>query len=487
MPSVVTDPSMIAQSGIINNGAGPSASVWMYPDAPAESILNFQTITTQPLPAGTSSATGLVSPPLMITGQMPNFSPEVYDLAPSTTLIHFMQALLGDPGVGQLLKRQLVSRLQEALTSTNFYDLDSFYGALFGDIRGPSGTLPVNPATGVTVNPYGDLASPDGWDEVQAIDAEFRERIIALAKAITLGATVPGMRALGEAVSGYQCHVYEVWRIIDNQGPQPGLITLSGQTFNTTMTGLVTWYQMQAEWPLWNSIPAGTTWSWLMGYLTIANPQQYLTSAAPAFGGFGINCRSEVILVPRKFYAATVAGQQQMSADVYGISRVTEVLKPASVLLSVSTQSQLVAVPVAPAALWSPSNYWEVVYKVTPSNMQDPAYAPALAAYQAGGAPATAPYPMPSPPFCRSQGARISHSSSVTASWAQASQPGSPAGTLVDQLDSEIEVITGNTVTFSAPKAIMDPVRAASARTSSAVGVQAAPYAGPRQPAILHS
>ena len=495
MPSIITDPSLSRTSGIINNGMSPAASIWTFPDAPAQSILNFQAVPTQPLPGGTESATGLISPPALLRHQLKNFSPEVYELAANGALVHFMQALLGDSGVGQLRKRQVVARLQENVTSSSFYDLDAFYGALFTNIRGPAGTLPTNPATGIAVSPYTDLATPDGWDQVEAIDAVFRERIVSLARAITLGATVPGLQALAEAITGYKCHVYEVWRIIDNQGPQPGIVTLiPASGTSTTSSNPVTWYQVQAAYSTWNALPAGITWNLLQGFATTTatpvTPQQLVTSNTPSYGGFGINCRSEVIIVPRRTYPSTPSGQTQWAADQYGIGRVTEVLKPANVLLSVSNQSQLVSVPVPPAAIWSDSDYWEVMYKVNPVNLTDPAYAKSQSAYQKNGAPVTTPITVPAPPKCRKQGTKISHAKTVTTSWSTATStpaPGVIIGPMVDAANFETEVINGQVIKYTAPKGIQDPVRATTARTASAVGVQSAPYSGPRQKQISHS
>jgi len=462
MPSVITDPSLINQSGIINNGSSPSSDVWQFPDTPAQSIVNFQAVPAQPLPAGTDTATGLISPDLTLAGRLTNFSPDVYDLAPGSSLTHLMQALLGDSGVGQLRKRQLMARLQEGITGAQFYDLDSFYGALFGDVRGPSGSLPVNPSTGVTVNPYTDLASRDGWDDIQAADADFRERIIQLARAITLGGTVPGLQALGEAISGVECHVYEVWRLIDTEGPQGGVISAD------------TWAQVEASYATWSAFPAGITW---------AEVQGLSTGGSPSLGGLGINCRNEVIIIPRRNYDSSAAGQQEQASDLYGITAVTEVLKPASVLLSVSTEAQEISVPVTPAAIWADSENWDIAFTVIPENTLDPAYAQALASYQRGGQVPSPPYSVPFPPNCRSQGTQISYAPAVTVAWAQASpigQPGSP----VDVQDYEVETILGQQVTYTARLGLIDQIRAASARASSAAGLQAAPYAGPRVPAV---
>lgn len=355
MPQVVSDSSV--QTGIVSNGG---LDLFSYPDTPSSSILDFQTPTGSPAPAGTATATGLITPDMVLAERLKNFPDSIYDLSATSTLTHFMQALLGDSGVGQIRKRQLISQLQSAVTSTHFYDLDSFYGALFGAIRGPSGTLPVNPATGNTVSPYTDLATPDAWDEILAIDAQFRERIIALAKAITLGGTVPGLRALAEAITASRCQIFEVWRLIDGQGPQ------SSTTY--------TWATEQTTYATWAAFVPGTTWQTVVGI-----------SAAETYGGLGINSRSEVIISPAQTYPATPAGQAQQNSDMYGISSVVEVLQPANVLVSVEMGGALVNTPVTISAIWADSDNAELVSYVTPASQADPAYLDAISAYRRRG------------------------------------------------------------------------------------------------------
>ena len=445
MPQVVSDPSL--NPGIILNGG---TSLFAFPDTPAASILSFQAVPTQPLPDGVTTATGLLVPDLQLSQRLRNFPPEIYDLAPSSVLSHFMQALLGDAGAGQLRKRQTVARLQSAVTSTSFYDLDSFYGALFGAIRGPSGSLPINPGTGVTFTPYSDLASQDGWDEIEAIDAKFRERIVALARAITLGGTVPGMQALGEAIAGVPCDVWEVWRLIDTQGAEG-----SGNI----------WTTVEADWADWDSFPAGFMWQQLEGFID--------------FGGLGINARSEVIIQPRKSYPSTPAGLTEQASDLYGISRVCEVLQPAEALLTVNIKGIDPQIPVPIPAIWSDSEYWDIVQYVTPADIDDPAYAPGVSSYQKGGQPTGATFPQPSPPLSRHQGTQISYVSDVTTVQAEALDADSSVDNTADY---EQVVFPAGTVSYLPRLAVMEQARAASARLASSVSVTAAPYSGPRIP-----
>lgn len=447
MPQIIRDPSL--NSGIVNNGG---TDLFAYPDTPAASILDFQATPTQPLPGNTATATGMLSPDLQVSQRLANFPPEVYNLSPSSVLMHFLQAMLGDAGVGQLRKLQLVSQLQSVVTSTHFYDLDTFWGSLFGAIRGPNGTLPQNPSTGTTFNPYTDLASPDGWDQIDAIDALFRERIIALARAVTLGPTVPGLKAMAEALTGYPCNVYETWKLIDSQGVQGG----GGQT----------WNQVMATDPTWSAFTIGEMWQQVMGVLS--------------YGGMGLNARSEVVIQPRKNYPPTQAGSVQQAADIYGIVRVAEVLKPASALLSVDVTGVQAQIPVAIPAVWADSIYWELIQYVTPADEDDPAYAVAQAAYQLGGELVGATFPQPRPPASRCQGSQYSYVTDVTTVGGETTVENF---TEVVNLHSwEHQDFATGTVYYLPAEALMESDRADTARLASPVAVTSAPYTGPRSP-----
>jgi hypothetical protein len=454
MPQVLSDPSL--NPGVITNGG---TDLFAFPNVQQPSVLGLQVPPTQPLPPGGSTATNLLSPDLQIAAQLRNFPPNVYDLSPTSLLVHFMQAALGAGGSGQLRMRQLVARLQQAVTSTRFYDLDSFYGALFGAQRGPSGTLPANPATGLPFNPYTDLASPDAWDQIEAIDAQYRERIIQLARAITLGGTVPGMQALAEAVSGVPCLIYETWRLLDNaEGPAPGFQT---------------WEEVETTYPTWSAIPAAQTWQSVEGVVTYA-------------GLLGSGVPTEIVIQPKKNYTSSVADQIQQGADMFGILSVVEVLKPATTLVSVDTTGPGIVLPVQIAAAWADSEYQEIVHLVTPVNSSAPAYAAITGSYQGVNAGQTqaGTYVQPSPPMTRSSGSQYSYAGDVTAVTATAATGDDPnAAVVTDGHDIQTIVFFGSgAVQYTAPQAVMPARQAATVRTSSAVAVQSAPYSGPRVP-----
>lgn len=459
MPQVVTDPTLVP--GVITNGG---SDLFSYPSVAQASVLSLQAPATQPLPPGTTTATNLMSPDLQLAPQMANFPPEVYDLSPGSLLTRVMQALLGASGTGQLRKRQMVARLQQAITSTRFYDLDSFYGALFGAARGPDGTLPDNPSTGLPFDPYSDLASPDGWDEVEAADSRFRERVIALAKAITLGGTVPGIRALAEAVTGTTCQVYETWRLLDNAlGPAPGFQT---------------WEEVAGQYPTWSAIPAAQTWQGLEGYVVFS-------------GLLGNGTPNEIVIQPRKSYSSSQEDQAARGADMLAILSVVEVLKPAASIVSVNFSGPGALALVRPSAAWSHSQNWELVHVVTPLLPSLPAYAAITGSYQGTGSGALpqGSYVTPAPPLSRSSGGQYSCAADVTSVVARASTGEDPNSAVVtDGQDFQTVIFPPapgqppSVARYLPSQAVMSPQAAAAARASSPVAVKSAPYSGPRVP-----
>ena len=473
MPQVQTDPTL--NPGVITNGG---TDLFSYPNAAPPSVLSMQAPVTQPLPPGTDTAANLLVPDLQPAAQLKNFPANVYDTSPTSLLSHFMAVLLGNAGAGQLRKRQMVARLQQAITSARFYDLDSFYGALFGAQRGPAGALPVNPNTGLPVDPYQELASPDAWDEIEALDARFRERIIQLARAISLGGTVPGLQALAEAVAGVPCQVYEVWRLLDNaEGPAPGFQT---------------WAQTMATYTSWSAF-AGKTWQGVEGVVSFA-------------GLMGNGAPTEVVIQPKRSYDSSTAGLAEQGADQFGILSVAEVLKPAACLVSVDVNGPQVTSPAPIASAWSPSQFWEVAHVVTPAAPGTPAYAAIAGSYQGTNAselPAGS-YCIPRPPLSRSYGSQYSYAGDVTTATARASTGADPNSPVVtDGQDFQtvifpapgankspfflVDQINGKAAEYLPAQAVMPPQKAGTARTASPVTMIAAPYSGPRVPIVRSS
>jgi hypothetical protein len=430
-----------------------SSTIFDWPDTPTTSILELQTTPTQPLPADLSTTTGLLAPDVPTASRLAHFPSDLYDLSDSSHLTRFLRAMLGDTGTGQLRKRQLVARLQTLLNSTHFYDLDAFYGALFGVNRGVTGALPINP--------YVDTATADGWDEISTIDAQFREKLLALARAITMGGTPLGLQAMAEALTGVDCDVYEVWALLDAQGGS-GV----GQT----------WTQVESAYTSWDAIE-GTTYNDISG--------------TQSFGNMGQDCRNEVVVRPKKVYDNTPEGQRERADDIRGILRVLEVLKPAHALLSVDTSGVGVHGEATPASITADSNYWEVSARTVPRPELAKFYTAILDSYDSRANPSGIDSAHPQPPFTSAQGQQWSYANEVVSVKSEATRGlyANPQHFDTAKKTSTVEYDTvhfpdGTTRTYLPSYAVIDPKKATAGRISSDGVMVAAPYSGSRAPAL---
>lgn len=170
-------------------------------DIGANSPLDLQTSRGPPLPSSLDVGTSLVVPPPTVMDRLAHFPEEVWDLSPTSHLVRLMSVLVGDAGLSALNKRIVLARLQSSLQGTHFYDLDRFYGSLFGIRRLTTERY--------TIDPQGDIATPAEWDEVRAKDGSYRSRIEQFAQAIQWGATAIGIELAAEAVLNVDCDVIE--------------------------------------------------------------------------------------------------------------------------------------------------------------------------------------------------------------------------------------------------------------------------------------
>lgn len=419
-----------------------SQSIFDHTDVPSVGILPLQTSTSSPSLTGTQTATGLILPDTSLAYRLRHLPGELYDLRPTSHLVRFVKAMLGDAGVGQLRQRYMQSQFQSTLQGTHFYDLDRFYGAIFGALRRPSEQL--------VVDPMSQVAPPDTWDAVMAADARYRERIIALARGVSMGATVPGMRALAEAVTGVECEIYETWALIDSTGSSPGVNR--------------TWDDMEIVYPTWDDVE-GVSWQSAEG--------------AVHYGRSGADTRSEVIVRPRRAYDDDPKGRVE---DEMALTRVLSVLRPASTLLTVNSDGVAMHAPVPIASIQADSEYWEVVAKIRP--------APGLT---------SSPYPGPAgqvastPPLSGSQGTSWTYNQAITSvqssvairdsrfptdgsvgKWTPKSAP-----------DNDVAIATNGVKTiFTADKGVMDAKQAQAVRYALDGVLAAAPYVGNRVPAV---
>lgn len=345
-------------------------------------LLSLQTTVTLPQSAAMETATGMLLPDTLVTDRLRHFPEEFFNLRLSSHLVRFMNAVLGEAGAGQLRKRYLVARLQAAMSSTHFFDLDRFWGAIFGASRMADEVLGINPLL--------DTATPDEWDSIQTADAKYRTRLNNLASAIPLGATIPGLQTAAEAITGVDVDIYEMWAIIDRSG--------LGQ--RSAPGDFRTWFNMENEFPDWAHLegikwPAlevnlstsglelapgssANTWNYDEAHYSTwddaenvswVDLQGHQTTDPTGWGGFGrspVPNRAEVVIRPKKEYPDTETGRRARAADEYQLYRVLNKLKPAGVLLTVDSDGLVMHTPIRPGRLSADSNYWEITTKTTP-------------------------------------------------------------------------------------------------------------------------
>jgi len=424
---------------------------------PSATLLQLQTIISNPLVGELPTATGMVLTDIATYDRLAHFPEEMYDLRPESHLVRFMKALLGESGVGQLRKRYLLAQLEQSLSSTHFYDLDRFYGSLFGARRGVLGALPIDPME--------DVATPDGWDEIAEYDARFRERIIKLAKAITLGGTPMGMQALAEALTGVECDIYEVWSMIDTQGsPVPGR----------------TWAQVDADFATYG-VMKPFTWSQIMGAVT--------------FGNLGINARNEFVIRPKTTYnISDPEDAVRRAEDLYGIQRVINVLKPAFTIASVDDTGVAVHQEVPIAGVSADSEFWEVITRVIPEPELEEIYQLLYKAYDRRANPTGVERVQPKPPFSSSQGQQWSYASEVSSVTAFDGAGGAVPGLTgvaqgLKNNTNNYDTITfydGKKITYRPEYAVIDIKKALAARSPGVGAIVAHPYSGSRKLVPVH-
>lgn len=136
-----------------------------------------------------------------------SFSGDVYNINESSNIYKFVDALVGDAGVGTLKKQLLINRLAQSLDTTYFTDLDNVFGNLLRLARLTSETYLYDATS--------DLLTTDQWNEIKIKDSWYRARIKNTFKAIALGGSPDGLRLMVKAAIGTDCELYESWRFQD--------------------------------------------------------------------------------------------------------------------------------------------------------------------------------------------------------------------------------------------------------------------------------
>ncbi len=436
-------------------------------DDPATSdraLLPLQVGVSDPTLPTMEQTTGLLSPDHASSSRLAHLDPDIYDLRDQSHLVRFIRAMLGDAGAGQLRKRYTVARLQATMAGTHFYDLDGFYGSLFGAQRRVEEQLPMNPMGGV--------ATPDEWDDITIRDARFRERVIALAKALPMAGTVEGLRQAAEALTGVECDVYETWRMLAS-----GSGAVTGKN----------WDEIEADYPDWDALE-GKTWVEISGEVTI--------------GRSGVSNPDEVYIRPKRDYnpadsseAAYREAERQRLEDEMAIQRVLNALKPAGVLLTVDNRGMATQRVTKIAALQADSNFWEVLRKVTarPGLSASRDLYSNLARRSVSKVAAGALEPISKVPFTNSQHHQWSYNANVVSVASYAYQDGSDqvtatGGALIDDRNWERVLDASGQISseYRPGDGITDQRALLAAQAASDSVLQAHPYSGPRVKVPTH-
>lgn len=172
------------------------------------SIYEQQLPISSPRPVIAETGTNLISPAQSLQDRLRHFPDEIYDLSPHTHLYKLLAVLLGDAGMGGIRKRTMMARIQSSVSGTNWFDLDRFWGGLFGLTRRSDEALPIDP--------YSQVATPSTWHQVESADGSYRSRILQFARAISYGPTATGIELMAEAIIQADVDVEEEWESADD-------------------------------------------------------------------------------------------------------------------------------------------------------------------------------------------------------------------------------------------------------------------------------
>jgi hypothetical protein len=430
--------------------------------SPSAGLLPLQTSPSAPDLSGLERGTGLLNPPLVTQDAVRHFPPDLYDMRPESHLMRFLRALLGDSGAGQLQKRNTLVRLASTLAGSHFYDLDGLYGAIFGEGRQRTERLPFDPHTG--------LATVDEWDEIRSLDAGYRNRIEALARAIPLGGTVPGIQMAAEAVVGVPCQVYEVWQYLGSDGFTPavayswGEVTSDPDNLPGGDDNTVLWSELE-----------GTPWTSLEGSIAIGRSE----NSTPA----------EFIVRPIKDYSTDYSHQERM-ADNHSLSNVLGKLKPAGALLTIDDNGLVIHYPGVIQSITSDSDFWEIGKRVSPkpvSGISVQSLYPQSDAASLGVSEVFDGMSLqPVPPMSGAVGSKTSSAPNVVGAKGYTLTPEDDGsldeGVLSEPLNWDVALLgDGTREAFTPDRAVMDPRTSLAALMSEDASLMSHPYSGTRR------
>lgn len=461
-----------------------------------QSLLQTQYDPSSPSVPQLRRGTNLLVPDYRAEDRLSHFPSDLYDLRPQSHLVRFLKALLGDAGAGHVRKRYLIARLQQAMRSTHFYDLDRFYGALFGAQRLRVERLPLNPMT--------SLATSDEWDQIHAADTSYRERIHALAKAIPLGATVPGMKTAAEAITSVSCEVTETWRLMD-YARKHGYRTKDDIVVRR-------WREVQAFYGSWGRMN-GLTYDEIADKpVTFVLHNRSMTEVEADFPTYGDadsnaippttwhdvqfrrvpvgrvrNDRTSFIVRPLKHYRTDNAyDRRERAEDEYALRRVLNVLKPTSSRLSLDAEGISLHQPIPLSSIESSSDGYEITTHVTPrisATLPDRTYPLSVGQVQAGVEKVEERL-LARPPFTATEGTGWTYNNEVVSVRSYTERID---GSRIESRNYELIPNTyGEVQAYTPDRAVLDPRSSEAMRLASDGVLVAHPYSQDRVVVATH-
>jgi hypothetical protein len=150
-----------------------------------------------------------LSPPDLFSRKLARFDENLYNVHSTSHLYRFLLALCGEGGAGSVRKEVLYSKLQGAIYSTHFHDLDRLYGDPLA--------LPRLSGEVYAYDPSNEPLTQNQWIEVYAKDANYRNRCLLWMRAIIYGGSPMGIALAAEAACGIECDIFAVADYLEDQ------------------------------------------------------------------------------------------------------------------------------------------------------------------------------------------------------------------------------------------------------------------------------
>jgi hypothetical protein len=150
-----------------------------------------------------------LSAPDLFSKKLSRFDENLYNIHSASHLYRFLLALCGEGGAGSVRKEVLYAKLQNAIYSTHFHDLDRLYGDPLA--------LPRLSGEVYAYDPSNDPLTQNQWIEVYAKDANYRNRCLLWMRAIIYGGSPMGMALAAEAACGVECDIFAVADYLNDQ------------------------------------------------------------------------------------------------------------------------------------------------------------------------------------------------------------------------------------------------------------------------------